>query len=310
MKTTADDATGRWRSLLASVGFPEEVLRNRHGPCPLGCDGKKSFRFDDRGGKGTWICTHCGSGDGFHLVANWLGISVPEAMNKVDTLLPKAVASAIPAPKNNANVRDRMRKLWRDSVPVEGTPSGEYLARRTGRLYASSAIRHHASVPYWATDDKPVYLGDFPCMLALVRDAAGQPIGIHRTYLKRVGIGKAEVPEPKKLATWAPVSGGAIRIDPLDGGILGLAEGIETAIAASMRFGFNVWAAISTSGMITFEPPAEVRTVIVFADNDLNFAGQLAAYTLANRLVLKNKLKASVVTPSTPGSDWADEEAS
>jgi putative DNA primase/helicase len=38
------------------------------------CGGKDRFRFDDKEGHGTWICTHCGAGDGFSLLMKVMGI--------------------------------------------------------------------------------------------------------------------------------------------------------------------------------------------------------------------------------------------
>ena len=49
---------------------------------------------------------------------------------------------------------------------------------------------------------------------------------------------------------------------------LGIAEGIETALAASYRFGVPVWSAILES----WEPPTGVKRMIVFGDNDENCA--------------------------------------
>jgi putative DNA primase/helicase len=64
-------ARGRWREILAQLGVDPDFLRNTHGPCP-GCGGKDRFRFDDREGDGTFICSQGGgellSGDGFTLL--------------------------------------------------------------------------------------------------------------------------------------------------------------------------------------------------------------------------------------------------
>ena len=54
-----------------SLGVPAKALTNRHGPCPV-CGGKDRFRFDDKGGRGTWICSTCGAGDGIELVKRLL----------------------------------------------------------------------------------------------------------------------------------------------------------------------------------------------------------------------------------------------
>lgn len=57
-----DAARGRWASLLAEFGVRSELLTGRHGPCP-GCGGRDRFRFDDKDGEGTFICSQGGGGN-------------------------------------------------------------------------------------------------------------------------------------------------------------------------------------------------------------------------------------------------------
>ena len=59
-------AVGHWPDLLAGLGL--DIPRHgKHGPCPA-CGGKDRFRFDDKEGRGTFICGQCGAGDGLELV--------------------------------------------------------------------------------------------------------------------------------------------------------------------------------------------------------------------------------------------------
>ncbi len=48
-------ARGRWAEILPALGIGAEFLSDKHGPCS-GCGGKDRFRFDDKGGRGTFIC--------------------------------------------------------------------------------------------------------------------------------------------------------------------------------------------------------------------------------------------------------------
>ncbi|MEO5347922.1 MAG: toprim domain-containing protein [Magnetococcus sp. YQC-9] len=64
-------AQGHWREILTNLGMAPAFLTNRHGPCP-NCGGKDRFRFDDKADNGTWICSQCGSGDGFTLAGKLL----------------------------------------------------------------------------------------------------------------------------------------------------------------------------------------------------------------------------------------------
>ena len=64
-------AKGHWLELLSTVGIGADYLKNMHGPCP-GCRGKDRFRFDNKDGNGTFICSQGSgealSGDGFELL--------------------------------------------------------------------------------------------------------------------------------------------------------------------------------------------------------------------------------------------------
>lgn len=71
-----DAARGRWESVLAGFGVRSELMTGRHGPCP-GCGGRDRFRFDDKEGNGTFICSQGGggnlSGNGLTLLAHVTG---------------------------------------------------------------------------------------------------------------------------------------------------------------------------------------------------------------------------------------------
>jgi putative DNA primase/helicase len=53
-----------------------------------------------------------------------------------------------------------------------------------------------------------------------------------------------------------------------------------------------------------FAPPAGVRRLVIFGDNDASFAGQKAAYALAHRL--HRELPVDVRIPPDAGTDWLD----
>ena len=73
-----DRALNRWHGILPALGIPAKALTNRHGPCPM-CGGKDRFRFDNKGGRGTWFCSQCGAGDGIELVKQFKGCDFKEA---------------------------------------------------------------------------------------------------------------------------------------------------------------------------------------------------------------------------------------
>jgi putative DNA primase/helicase len=58
--------------------------------------------------------------------------------------------------------------------------------------------------------------------------------------------------------------------------------------------------------MINWIPPEEVETVVVYADNDENYAGQASAYGVANKLVTRYGKKVEIRIPPRKGWDWND----
>ena len=81
----AEAAQGKWPVILQMlrIDLPEN---GRHGPCPK-CGGKDRFRLDDLDGRGTWICSQCGNGDGLDLVKLVTGYSVRKAAQEVAQVL-------------------------------------------------------------------------------------------------------------------------------------------------------------------------------------------------------------------------------
>lgn len=65
-------ANGQWQSILAEFGANPLHLNGKHHPCPS-CGGTDRFRFDNKDGRGTYLCNQCGSGDGFSLAGKLLG---------------------------------------------------------------------------------------------------------------------------------------------------------------------------------------------------------------------------------------------
>ena len=74
------EAVGKWQSIFNSLGI--EVGNGKHCPCPV-CGGKDRFRFDNKDGRGTYICNQCGSGDGLNLIKNYYHCDAKEASDKV-----------------------------------------------------------------------------------------------------------------------------------------------------------------------------------------------------------------------------------
>ena len=295
---TIDEARGRWRDILLSLGIEAKFLQKGHTSCPICNGGKDRYRFTDSRGEGRWICNQCGNGDGVDLLRRMNGWDWKQTMQEIDRVIGTARLHPVQDEVNEEEVRLRIRKTILQAKPVQvGDPVWAYLNRRTGITKLPRDIWYHPGL--WHSDEKT----RFPAMLAVMRYANGIGASVHRTYLTPEGY-KAPIEKAKKLMQGLPINGSCIRLSRT-GPVIGIAEGIETALAASVMFGFPVWAATSATVMEKWEPPAGIEEVVVCADNDVSFTGQKAAFNLANRLKLKG-LQVSVKVPPEAGMDWAD----
>jgi len=291
-------AAGRWRSILSTLGVDDKALSGKHCACPM-CGGKDRFRFDDKDGRGTYFCSGCGAGDGVKLAMGITGQTFKDTARQIERLAGVVQPVTGKPDRSDADKMAALRRVWRESKPIRrGDEAERYLLARGLRLHdLPENVRVHPGLRYHDGERQGVY----PAMLATVTAPDGRAVSLHRTYLQEAR--KAPVASPKKVMMGRPLSGAAIRLTAVSE-VLGIAEGIETSIAASELFELPVWSCISAQGIESFEPPAGVRELVIFADNDENFAGQAAAYRAAHRLKLKG-LEVEVVVPPEPG-DWLD----
>lgn len=185
---------------------------------------------------------------------------------------------ALPIPPDPDQRARDVARILRSCGPLPGSLAEVYLRGRglglpdTPDLLASEDLTDHAT------------LRGYPGMVAVLRDGAGAPTGgIHRTFLSDDGRDKARAVntgDGRKML--GPARGGHVRLAPIpSNGHLGVAEGIETALAAMQLFSIPTWAALSTSGLRAFVWPAGVRQVTLFADADRD--GMASAADLADR---------------------------
>lgn len=294
MPELKDEARGRWRAILPLMGIDAKHLENRQGPCPI-CGGKDRFRFDDKEGDGTWYCNACGAGDGARLLMLKHGGSFKEMAAEVRQLLPSAPFVKPKAARSADRCYRDQVALWRSSQSIRNDMAEEYLRFRGFEPPYPPDLRFVPSALASQSDE-----GFLPALIAKVSGPDGKGVNIHRTFL-RDGRKVYRAMMPGELPP-----GCSIRLSPL-AEHLGTAEGIETALSVTKRFGVACWSLISTGGMLKFTPPPVVKRLSIYGDNDLKFGGQAAAYGLAHRLTTaKDPIDVEVVLPEVSGTDFAD----
>jgi len=165
-------------------------------------------------------------------------------------------------------------RLTAGAVPLSGSVGEAYLRARGLSDPGSPDLLFHPDLPDF--DSRR----GWPGLIALARIADGtRAPGIHRTFL--LDDGSAKAPAGKKML--GSVAEAAVRLFSMpEDGHIGVAEGIETALAAHALFGTAVWAALSADGLARFRWPGGTTRVTIYAD--AGDAGRQAAATLSDRL--------------------------
>ncbi|MFO8007966.1 MAG: toprim domain-containing protein [Candidatus Brocadiia bacterium] len=284
-----EHAKGRWPEIISELLGEKFANTRKHQPCPCG-DGTDRFRFSDKGGTGNYFCA-CSGGekDGFQLLQCAKGVTFAEAAEMVERVIGKPPQDEAPQPKPLSWAE----KLRKETVK---TLRSKYLEGRG--LEIAPGLDWHKGVPFF--DERRRQTAVYPAMLApIFRD--GRFITYHITYLHKGG--KAPVTPARKILPGPPMAGGACPLYRA-GKTLGIAEGVETAIAARMLHQVPTWAALNTALLGEFKWPQGTERLVIFADHDRNYAGHAAAYKIAHRAAAMG-LEVEVRMPDHPG-DWND----
>lgn len=201
---------------------------------------------------------------------------------------------------DSKEAQERIDRTWRESIPLNnGIPKPLFkyfesrgILLRIEALLKGDNIRFHRELPYYEEDDagKMCLVGKYPAMIAAIRNLDGKIMTLHRTYLTKTGK-KAKVECPRKMMTVPDnkkVTGAAIQLGGLpQDGVLGVAEGYETAASPMRVYGIPTWSCVSASILEMFEPPKGVHTIIGWEDKDRSLRGEIAMQILKDRLTEK-----------------------
>jgi len=299
-----DQTKGRWKEILTGLGVDQKLLNGYHQPCPF-CGGVDRFRFTNHEGEGFYYCNQCGSGTAFHLAAQVLNKDYGEVCKMIEVLLGSGPLE--PVKMDRSGDAEKVREIWKHSLDlVKDDPVCRYLIGR-GINTASKTLKFNPGVFDGQSHRS------HPSMVAPIMGPTGEMLGVHITHLENPDADKwikARIDAPKKQRKIAgTISGGAIRLfdpDPDDG--VGIAEGIETALAVRQMWKVPCWSVMNATGIEKFKlPDQRPRRITIYADNDKNFVGLRAAYNLAHRLVLKDDYHAVFVERPLIIGDYLDE---
>jgi hypothetical protein len=171
--------------------------------------------------------------------------------------------------------------IWQATVEARETVVDEYLNRR-GLYLRPPMLRCRL---------------DHPSMVAGVQAPDAKIIAIQQTWLTSGGE-KA----PANRLTTGNYGAGAVRLGA-SARIMGLAEGVESALSAMQLTGMPVWASLGASRLHSVELAPEVEEVHVFVDNDE--PGRTAAKRAADTHTSMGR-RVYLRSPPYQCADWND----
>ncbi len=336
IETVRPYLNGQWLQILAAL-VPELdaaiARKGRHVACPVhgGCDGFRLFKDAEYTGGG--VCNTCGIfHDGFELLSwinGWNFAQSIEAIGQVLGIQPGQIQAPTRLIPSNAvdwkakkqeedkAIIYRLNQTWGETFSLADTraqPVWNYMHRRgiviRLRPEWDSVLRYHPNLPYH--DEDGLFIDSYPALLGKIVTQQGRSATFHRIYLSEDGF-KAPVEKPKKMMpipSDRTITGGAIPIGE-PGEVLGVSEGIETALAVTRATGQTCWSVVNATLLARFEPPSNVKMLYIWADHDLSETGLNAANELKKKAWQKGILT-QVLIPPIPTSlgvkswDWND----
>ncbi|MHB8421661.1 MAG: DUF7146 domain-containing protein [Leptospirales bacterium] len=214
--------------------------------------------------------------------------------------------SSGPAPASKPKDRsDLLDRIWSESHLIkQGSMVSRYLASRGITLpdWPTDLREHHSLAVY---QDGRRTGQTFPALISIIRNGEGRPAGLHVTFIKEDGSGKAEIDSPRKIIGLKEGStrGGCVRLMEPVNGTIGIGEGIESTLSASILTGVPGWSALTAGGIERASLPAEIRRVVLFADRDS--AGLRAAANACERFRSEGR-QSEILVPDGWKQDFND----
>ncbi len=245
---------------MLRIDVPEN---GRHGPCPK-CGGKDRFRLDDLDGRGTWICSQCGNGDGLDLVKLVTGYSVRKAAQEVAQMLNVPDVQELPVKPARQKAPKRDMGLTVAALMKEShTGESAYL---TGKGFAGYPASLTGSVQHISGKDFPA-----GSLLLPLTTNTGAVTG-------------AQLIAPtgeKSILPGSTMKGAFVSLSPLPSEPpvqVVITEGYATALTVSQLTAGCVVAAISAGNLPNVAQSLRARwpevKIIIAGDNDFQDGGE------------------------------------
>lgn len=268
-----DAARNRWDLVAADVPMKRKG-RELAGCCPFHAERTPSFYVSPD--KGFFHCFGCGAhGNAIDYVMRARGLEFIEAVREM-LGMPAQSPRAMPAPSprerrdHAGNHQEEITAILSGCWPcTTATGAGMYLWSRGLPLPQRELLAHPAL--YCHEIRKPL-----PALIAPLTTAEGEIVAIQRIWVVErlefsdgVGPKDSRAPLEVRKKTLGHMGAAAVRLrEPRHR--LGLAEGVETAIAADDIYKIPVWATCGASRLGHIEIPPGVEEVVIFGDNGAN----------------------------------------
>lgn len=294
---TTDIVKGKWAAVFEHYKLPPITgLHHYKGECPV-CGKKGKFRCDDRDGSGSWICV-CDTGNGWKLLQLATGKDFPTLAKEIDRLFGNEYQAEAPQKPKIDNVL-AVKKRFISLSPVKDSPAVEYFHNRGIYQLPRKGVRYSPGERY---EENGAIM---PCLYAIASNDYGEPIYKHYTFIQNGR--KADVEKPRKMHTIQTFDGSvAVKLREANV-VLGIGEGIETAMSAGSVYRLPCWATLNATLMKKFRAPTGVETLYIFADNDENGTGLAAAFQCGNaNLLSKNNVSKVIIRWPKKVNDFND----
>ncbi|CCA93978.1 toprim domain-containing protein [Novosphingobium sp. PP1Y] len=225
-------------------------------------------------------------------------IDVMRAIRGLDMSIPadgERLAGSPSSPLSPAWLRRRAQDLWDEALPITGTPAQTYLRRRA-IPQTPPVLRYHPRTPL-GRGKLAVFR---PAMLAAIHED-DRLVALQRTFLDTQEPRRArDLAHPRR--SLAQPGRGAVILAPATE-VLGLAEGVESALSAMILLGLPVWATLGSERFPHVAVPETVTRLILLPDADR--AGRIGAAKASEAHVVPGRA-IETIWPPAPFNDWND----